>query len=233
MKKAIAVTQLVIILLAIGAGVGLLFFSKKGVEKAGCRAEVETCRTSFQVFKRIKEEIAIEPRVDCIAVSPPNCEEKELKTEDKTQTMHIIAENLRWCWYKTLGLKNTMGDAFGYHLYLLGIITADDDVDFCLVCSEFTPNVDISVEEWNAFLDNRKIPNTQQTYEDYLDPIAPKVWEKSYRDIGFKKGQKYFVVSVSAEESEPADQAGKEVYIYIAPEIYCGDADPQVHYQLR
>lgn len=257
MKKAIAVTELVIILLAVGAGVGLLFFGKQTAERVGCKADVEICRSGFLFYKKIREDVYVlgkfapPPRLDCVAVSTPNCEERELKTKNKKQTMHVIAENLRWCWYKTLGEKNTIGKDFGTITKILYLIPqtstataiatvtgARPNMDFCLVCSEFTPNVDISKEEWNEYLDTIRPPNSKETYAQLLkqsknDVVKkhPSDWKKElkYKDIAFEKGKKYFVVSVN-----PAKTISEKTnFLYVSPEIYCGeDPDQQVHYQV-
>lgn len=239
MKKAIAVTELVIILLAIGAGIGLLLFSKKAFEKTDCLGKVNLCKSSYLFYKQIKAKagsLAVPPKVDCTALSPPNCEEKELKATDKTQTMTIIAENLRYCWDKTLGMDNTIGVDFGEVWGTRNMVIGERDVDFCLVCSEFTPNVDIETVEWNQFLDQHAIPDGSKTYEQLITPksrITP--WKQSYRDystrFAFEKGKKYYVVSVDATETE--DYTSIPVYIYIDSQVYCGDKDPQVHYQLK
>jgi hypothetical protein len=227
MKRAIAVTELVLILLAAGAGIGLLFFAQKGVGKVACVRDVELCENSYAFYQRWRAlgYAGIAPRVDCIAISPPNCEEKVLKTGDKNKTMHIIAENLRHCWGKTLGRQNQMGEDFAVNIFG----KAGTDVDFCLVCSEFVPKVSITPKEWNDYLDTRKVPDSQQTYEELIDPVGPTIWERwGYRDIGFTEGTKYYVVSVSAETI-----ADGQVHIYIDPQVYCGPTAPQVHYQLR
>lgn len=235
MKKAIAVTELVIIILAIGAGIGLLTFTRESAVKIGCQRDVDLCRSSFAFYKRLKGVVGvagIPPRIDCVAVSPPNCGETVLKTEDKKETMHVIAENLRWCWHKTLGKDNTIGEDFAEVAILPRggpIIGKEDDVDFCLVCSEFTPKIDITAAEWDGYLGTRKIPKSDVTYEEFLDPSGPEIWGKKYRDTSFAKGRTYYVVSVSAEETKGDGQ----VFIYIDPEINCGTEDPQVHYQLQ
>ncbi len=238
MKKAIAVTELMIILLAIAAGIGLLVLTKQTTEKTSCKQAVDLCRQSFLFFKRVKEKsgsLGIAPRIDCIAVSPPNCGQKQLKAdgsseERKRKTMFVIAENLRWCWHKTLGRDNTVGEDFG-EAGFLPRWGKEDDVDFCLVCSEFIMPDDVSItkEEWNAYLSGQRIAGETGTYADFIQPVGDEIWGKRYRDIGFSAGQQYYVVSVSAEESRGDGQ----VYIYADREISCGDEDPQVHYQLK
>jgi hypothetical protein len=227
MKQAIAVTELMIFILAILAGTGLLFFGKKTVEN--CQDEVELCRNSYATFQSKMISAVAKPRIDCLAVSPPNCNEKVLKTDDKEDTMFIIAENLRWCWYKTLEQKNKIGEDFGTFLEAFGVRLLTPDVDFCLVCSEFTPNVDVPASEWDAYLADKKIPRKGITYGQYISP-ALRVWGRVYngypQPTAFEKGTKYFVVSVSAEE----EQDGL-VGLYISPNIFCGTKDPQVHYQ--
>ncbi len=234
MKKAMAVTAIVILILAVIAGIALLMYGKKGAEQTTCLAEVNMCKQSFVFYKTLKESVgSITPKVDCIAVSPPNCEQRELKTEDKQQTMYIIAENLRHCWEKTLGSQNTMGEDFA-SVWFAPKVKGVKDVDFCLVCSEFVPNVDITSAEWDHFLDTRNVPNTQTPYSALIKPSSDQlVWTTkaySYRGIGFSKGIKYYVVSVSAEESKGDGQ----VFIYISPDIDCGTTEnQQVHYQLK
>lgn len=231
MKRAIAVTELVIILIAAIAGIGLLMFTKQATEKAGCMRDVDLCKNSFAFFQRWRSlgYAGVAPRLDCVAVSPPNCEEKELKTDDKQKTMHIIAENLRRCWEKTLGRQNKMGEDFAINIFG----KAGTDVDFCLVCSEFVPKVDIALEEWNKYLDERKVPGSPQTYAQFIDPVGPIVWGNIYRDFGYRNtgfaaGTRYYVVSVSAETIGDG-----QVYVYIDREVYCGNKYPQIHYQLK
>lgn len=232
MKKAIAVTELVIILLAAVSGIGLMFFMKSGASKAGCLEDVSICKNTFLLYQRWRSLgwAGIAPRLDCVAVSPPNCEQKEIKTDKSTEAMYIIAENLRYCWDKTLGKENTMGEDFAKRLNI-----AADDVDFCLVCSEFKTNVDISADEWNAYLDAKSPPGSQSTYSNLIQPSettlkwSDKAKPLNYRNIGFTKGLKYYVVSVSAEDSK----GDKKVYVYIDSSVDCGKKDPQIHYQLK
>lgn len=238
MKKAIAVTELTLILLAVVAGVGLIFLVRQSVEKVGCMSDVVICKNTYLTFKKIKEKAAllgIAPRLDCATISPPNCKETELKTENKQKTMHIIAENLRWCWDKTLGKQNTMGKDFAGYALIVGLITVIKNVDFCLVCSEFKPNVDIPAAEWNDYLKNKKISRKEQTYAGLIDPVGQEIWKKRYQNydkpIAFEKGKKYYVVSVSAEATEPTKEKN-QAFIYIDSEIVCGDKRPQIHYQL-
>ena len=230
MKKAIAMTELVIILLAAVAGIGLLFFAKSGVSKVSCLEEVSLCKNSFLFYQkwRLMKWAGIAPNLDCMAVSLPNCEQRDLKTSDKQETMHIIAENLRYCWDKTLGKQNTMGEDFAVNIF--GVV--GKDIDFCMVCSEFTPNVDISASEWNQYLDSRNPSGNPATYSQIIQPSEPQLlWDGGtktykYRDIDFKKGTRYYVVSVSAESSKGDGM----VYIYIDPEVDCGKLAPQTHY---
>ncbi len=227
MKKAIAITELTILILAIVTGIGLLTFTKQITEKVDCQKDIDICKSTYAFFQRwrVLGYAGMAPRMNCIAISPPNCKEKELETENKRETMHVIAENLRHCWSKTLGNENMMGEDFAYNLF--GV--AGKDVDFCLVCSEFTPNVDISASEWNDYLKNKKIPKTNILYDDFITPVGEEIWSKKrYKDIGFKKGIRYYVVSVSAETID-----NSEVYIYIDPKIDCGKTYPQIHYQLK
>jgi hypothetical protein len=239
MKKAIAMTELVLIILVVAGGIGLILFGKQASNKAECLEAVEVCKESNVLFKRIQEKIALELRVNCPAISPPNCNEQVLKGKDKKETMHIIAENLRWCWEKTLGRQNTMGKDFAQFLSVLGVgLGVSDKVDFCLVCSEFVPQVDITAQEWDNYLDTNKVG--KQTYAELINPVVPNVcfdrqdkpgcW--GYHDIGFKKGVRYYVVSVDAWESDSrTNQPEYPVRIYIDPEIYCGKIDPQIHYE--
>ena len=235
MKKAIAVTELMLILLSVAVGVGLLLLTKAGSEKAACMRDVELCRDSYALFSGALKR-AIAARVDCVAISPPNCEKQVLEeegTEDEKQqkTMFIIAENLRWCWHKTLGNKNRMGNNWRT---VMGIGT--DDVDFCLVCSEFTPKVNIPADMWNKYLDTHKPSGEQRTYEQFIDPTEEqrKDWKTgwtapySYRDIGFTAGTKYFVVSAQPD-NEDDELVG--IYITSTSPIPCGTSDPKVHYQ--
>lgn len=234
MKKAIAVTELTIIILAVAAGIGLIFLATKGAEKAGCMSDVTVCKQSLIAYKKIREVVGAVPyKVDCVAISPPNCEEKELKAENKPMTMFIIAENLKYCWDKTLGRENTIGEDFATAWYAPKPF-APTDVDFCLVCSEFIPKVDVPDADWTAYLENQKMPNSDMTYAKFVnpaDPISP--WGQKYKDYGrpfaFEKGKKYYVVSVSAE----ATKGDKAVYIYIEPEVNCGSNNPIIHYQLK
>ncbi len=240
MKKAIAITELTIIILSVLAGIGLIFLATTGAEKAGCLTEVTVCRNTYALFKTLKEKLgplSPLPRVDCVAVSPPNCEEKALKTEDRQQTMYVIAENLKYCWQKTLGRENDIGKEFGSQKILSGRTVSSGDVDFCLVCSEFTPNADISDADWTGYLENRKMFNSDETYAKFVNPAKPvSPWGQKYREFGtpvaFAKGVRYYVVSVDAEVTPPVRDPDK-VFIYIAPEVYCGEERPQIHYQLK
>ncbi len=255
MKKAIAVTELTIIILAVAAGIGLILFATKGAQKAGCMTDVTVCKQSLVFFKKISDaiksksygiiDISSAPSVDCVAVSPPNCEEKELKPENVPMTMFIIAENLRYCWDKTNGRKNTIGTDFsnvnnywikkvpGASLHWMWWVVKDN-VDFCLVCSEFIPKVDIPDADWTNYLENQQMPNSDQTYAQFVNPLKPvSPWGQKYKEFGtpvaFEKGKKYYVVSVSAAETDP----DKAAFIYIAPDVNCGDKDPIIHYQLK
>jgi len=225
---------LVLMILAILAGIGMLLYATQTKERVDCLQDVEICRSTFGIFKTIKEEatvLGIAPKLDCRAVSPPNCEEHELKTTDKQQTMHVIAENLRWCWYKTFGRENTMGKDFAGFGIVMGLIARPVHKDFCLVCSQFTPAVSITPQEWNDFLSTRRVPRTAKTYAEVINPVEDSIWNKKYKDIGFTAGTKQYVVSVSAENSK-ADVAPHPAYLYIDSDLECGTAYPQIHYQL-
>ncbi len=229
MKRAIAITELTLILLALAAGIGLILFAKQGTQKVSCLEDVTLCKQSYSFFQRIKQKIPVGPRVDCVAISPPNCDEKDLKTTDKQQTMHVIAENLRYCWDKTLGKDNTIGQDFAEWSYIWRAIH-EPDVDFCLVCSEFTPAVSISASEWSSYLASQTVPGSSTTYDQFLQPFGPEIFAKRYKDISFTAGTRYYVVDVSAEQSK----GDKQNFLYIDPTISCGDSSwQQIHYQLQ
>lgn len=229
MKKAFAITELMIMLLVIAGGIGLLFLTKEGAQKAGCMTDVELCRESYVFFSKLKEKLPVGSKIDCPAISPPNCKEKELKVEGtpeekKQKTMFIIAENLRWCWHKTLGIENKMGEDWAK---VFGVYARD--VDLCLPCSEFIPTVDISAADWDKYLQTQKIHGTEQTYAQFVNP-PDTVWNKDFWHHGFEKDKRYYVVSVSAERTKD-DNKGR---IYIDTDVYCGPSnDRQIPYQRK
>jgi len=82
-----------------------------------------------------------------------------------------VADELRDCWYKTGERNNRMG-------YIVGLID-DKEIDFCIVCSEITPTVDLGTGgEQGAtagiagFLAAKTIrdgPGKDKRYKEYLD----------------------------------------------------------------
>jgi hypothetical protein len=228
MKRAIAVTELTVLLLALAAGFGLLWYTKEGADKAACARDITLCKESFVLFKKVQEKAAIEPKINCRSVSPPNCDNKVLP-DDKQQAMFIIAENLRSCWEKTLGNQNTMGESLSYVLPV-PVVGISNLYDFCMVCSEFEPSVDISAQEWGDYFNMRKVPKTQSTYAEYITPNKETVFGKGFNNVAFQKGKHYYVVSVSAEATFPYDIA--PVGLYVDSELTCGEKKPQIHYQV-
>lgn len=215
MKRAIAMTELVLILLAAFAGIGLIVLSKKGAEKQDCKGSIEMCRTSYQLIKQVTQKLWLYPRVNCPAISLPNCQQRKLETDSKEQTLFTIAENLRWCWYKTNGNENTMGEDFAKCWGIPGC-----DINFCLVCSEFETKVDLSRQEIEDYLNTKAMPGEAIRYGQYLTPTSvdwPAGSGRSYL-TSIAKGKTYYVVSVSAET-----EGDKRVYLYIGqPPMYCG-----------
>lgn len=233
MKRAIAVTELTILLLALAAGFGLLWYSKEGADKVACTRDITLCKQSFALLRNVQEKLTIEPKINCRAVSPPNCDNKVLP-EDKQQAMFIIAENLRSCWEKTLGNDNNVGRALSYYFSVPGAGGVVELFDYCLVCSEFEAQADISASEWSDYLLMRKVPKSSATYAEYITPNKETIFNKGFKNVGFQKGKHYYVVSVSAAATEGITfgVGKKPVGLYVDTELACGDKNPQIHYQV-
>ncbi len=189
LKKGMAestLAVLIITLISIGF-IGLFVYNY--TERQSCTSKVELCRSSSFLISQAKKATAgfLSPeriiKLDCPICVPGSSE--EIKSLDKKTVLREIAEHLRYCWYKTNGRNNRVGEA------LLG------GTSVCLVCSEFKLSQDISRQDLLDFLKKAKIGagvDKSKTYAQYLgsnsfvrlneffsDYYNNKDWEKFFK----------------------------------------------------
>ena len=155
-KRGQAPTILVITIIALMVGGVLMFLVKEMGEKAEEKFPIEACKNSMIAAQYIKG------LTWGIASSTVKCSYTplEIKKVSKTAAKKKIADELKNCWYKSLG---TLGREVWDDLGL--------DFSFCMVCGKFKligDDLAMSTEEMGAYLDNA-MPGEEKTYSDYLD----------------------------------------------------------------
>lgn len=166
-KKAITQQELVLLIFVIAVAAvlagGVYIYIKQ--MKAG--AGIEGCRESILFQQEVAEETkeTIKPKIACPAPSI------DVKSKEKNEELRLIADQLKDCWYKSLGKANKMGYRWSF-LY--------PDWDVCLVCSEFALNQDIAPSELIDFLDIAKPKGSELTYREFLED-ASWGWDKVLR----------------------------------------------------
>ncbi|RMF05010.1 hypothetical protein D6764_05840 [Candidatus Woesearchaeota archaeon] len=84
---------------------------------------------------------------------------EDIKTKNEIETMHKIAMHLKACWQKTGRGKRA----------LLGTSNVEGDVK-CVVCSTFTLDRDIRVDDMVNYLETQPMPPQNDiTYSEFLD----------------------------------------------------------------
>jgi len=168
-KRAMAESALALLIIAIITMGVLGVFVYKYTERQSCIQKVELCKMSITVVSAYKKALGIdqvlsivEPKIDCPICVPDSS--GNIKNKEEKETMQEIANHLRWCWYKTTGQNNLAGG------------TAEGQIQFCTVCSEFKTAQEISIINLLSFLREKKIntgPGAGETYQQYLSTTLP------------------------------------------------------------
>ncbi|GEM_PF-5437961 len=173
-KKGLAESALALLIIAL-ITIGFLgIFVYDYSQRQTCVQKVELCKMSISFLNTFKKAtghslVAVTPKLDCPICVPDSS--FEIKNKKEEQTLHEIADHLRWCWYKTTGKDNTIGEDFG-KFYAISKTIAEKDLNVCIVCSEFKTNIEISNSKLQKYLAETKITNTPgqgKTYAQYLD----------------------------------------------------------------
>lgn len=196
---------LIITIICIGF-VGL--FINNYMARQSCVQKVELCKASSFLISGAKKASwgALSPaKLDCPVCVPGSS--GDIKSVNKKEVLKQIAEHLRYCWYKSGGKNNRVGEA------LFGSSSV------CLVCSEFKLSNDVSRVDLLDFLSKTKINSGAgqgKTYAEYLNGGFVNLnaffsdlygfdWEKQFKNtvmyvpIGdefqFVKNQNYQVIA--------------------------------------
>lgn len=141
-------TMLVAAVLAAAVTLGVAYNIYTNVSEAKI---VEQCRTSF-----LKAHLVKEKTIDLVK-APIDCPLQEFSAKNSGD----IVDGLRDCWYKTLGLKNKIGE-----------IKYGPDKSFCLVCAEFSADKDISTREVKDFIKSENSRKDGMPYELFFENPA-------------------------------------------------------------
>lgn len=188
MKKNALIDITVLIIAGVLASAVILGVSYTLYTNVSEEGIVEQCRTSYLAAHLVKSTTAdfARGRIDCPV--------QDVKIKDAED----VVKGLRDCWYKTLGMKNKIGN-----------IKYDIDTRFCLVCAEFTPSEDISVQDVKTVINSGTSKRDGMTYNSFLeDPNSnsldrfflkyKKVEEVVAKPFTFLKGNTtYWIVSKS------------------------------------
>jgi len=159
-KKALTQEELVLlifilaVMLVLAAGVYIY------VKQIRTSTGIEGCRESILFQQNVAtatKDVIGKTKISCPSSSV------EITTSNKNGTLKQIADQLKDCWYKTLGSKNNMGlNTFW------GVDFLSKDSAVCSVCSEFTLAQDIAPAELVNFLNTAYPANSKLVYKDYL-----------------------------------------------------------------
>lgn len=173
-KKGLAESALALLIIAI-ITIGFLgIFVYNYSQRQTCVQKVELCKMSISFINTFKKTTGhsltgIVPKLDCPICVPGSS--AEIKNKKDGETMREIADHLRWCWYKTTGKYNSIGEDFG-KFYAISKTIAEKDLNVCIVCSEFKTETEISNSKLQKYLVDTKITNSPgqgKTYAQYLD----------------------------------------------------------------
>ncbi len=154
MKKAIIESETVKIILAVTAAAVLLIIAYNLISGVSQESAVEQCRSSF-----LKAHVAKTASGDFLR-TPISCTAENKKVSTDVQ----IADELRDCWYKTLGSANTIGKT-----KLFGLIDPlKKDYSFCLTCARITPENSISLSDVKGVL-NQVSKRDSVSYVKFLE----------------------------------------------------------------
>ncbi|MBI4139414.1 hypothetical protein HY483_00455 [Candidatus Woesearchaeota archaeon] len=145
-KGVIDVTTMLIaavIAAAVTLGTAYTIYSNTSEAKV-----VEQCRASFLKAHLVKE------KTSDFAIAPIDCPLQEFSAKNSGD----IVDGLRDCWYKTLGVKNKIGE-INYGL----------DYSFCIVCAEFSSVKDISVADVKNVIRSANSKKDGMSYELFLE----------------------------------------------------------------
>ncbi|MEE9525085.1 MAG: hypothetical protein V3V78_00580 [Candidatus Woesearchaeota archaeon] len=216
MNKKAQVETLVVVLVAIALSIVVGSMGHNFLSQSRGKAEVEICRLSMEKVKSIEKSKVLHAKFNCPAPSNTYQFDHENKYYD------AISQNLKDCWYKTLGHESPYGD-----------LSFTVDKETCFVCSEFVLDKEISVSEtldymqltktFNFLDTSWKAPNNQQYF---IGARKQDDKRRAYPLSVLEKDQNYVTLFVySNKEWSPWDiplvrPVGWELQKYGGKELY-------------
>lgn len=159
-KKGITNTELAVIIIACVVLILFIILTVGMSKSLKGQTTEELCRNSMILNSKLKDKTAavLETGIECPA---PHY---DIKVNTEEEASRDIIEQLRSCWYKTLGRESGMSDAFAIW----------NVKNYCMVCSSFdlekTRGMDKALETSKIVKELNEIdPKTKRTYLDYLD----------------------------------------------------------------
>ncbi len=141
-KKAMTMKMIVMLIIALLAGLILMITAAQIAFKSREKADTEICRFSVVLNSKIRD-----GTYSVVENTPIECIATEYEAEDDFnifQDMNMIAEQLDNCWYKTgAGELEVFGREGG------------GEQNHCLVCSEFFTKNDIKLDELKVAIETR------------------------------------------------------------------------------
>lgn len=213
-KAELSTSKLVEYIIALTLAVVIIGISLKLLIPFSDNKIIEQCRASYLVSQVAKDASKdfFTGKIDCPV------------QQIKDVTSETIVKGLRDCWYKTLGMSNSIGRDM-YPIPAGDILKADKS--FCNVCAEFTPTKDISTQDvkdvinsetskkdgnvlYSKFLENPNWQDPDRFFLTFLKSAVKNsiVDENILKDTTavskyniFTKGKEYVILSQSYGEN--------------------------------
>jgi len=247
MKRGIAISTLALLLITLVVGAGLGNFVYKLSKNISEKSLIERCRTSMFFISQSRQRLG-KLEAGAPELPQPDCPFANKTFSGKQQDVVAgIAEEMRLCWDKTLGIRNNLG--FSYYPWFFG---GDREQDICLVCAEFTLDQDLDVKQIQQFFETKKIVKGEgvgKLFMDYLQTnwkrdSAGKASETSgktvARDLFFafssqntrahpnnderitkfavlEKGKTYYVLDYNSGKGKGVSDEYKYTHVFVTP----------------
>lgn len=177
-KKAISETLVILLIFVVGAII-LLFFGSALAGQLKENADIDTCRLSVLAQAQSRKIPGTDTStpgtlipLDCprrilkifedkVNINGKNSKKYEFKKQTEDELNHILAEELRLCWYK---MAEGNRDIFEHS----GLVGFDKT---CLICSEIEFDDKSRGKSFGGLLDylkSREVPKGNISYFDYL-----------------------------------------------------------------
>ena len=172
-KKAISPEMMVILLVFVIGAIILLLFSSALAGQLKENADVETCRLSVLAQAQTKTLGKSIVSLDCprrnikifndrVEINEKKSKKYEFKKLTEEEVNHILAEELRLCWYKMAeGNRDVFEQSYIF----------ETEFNTCLICVEIEFDNKMKGNSYSGLLDylkSRKIPKEDKSYFDYL-----------------------------------------------------------------